>query len=152
VSRRKGRILAFQALYSWDVSKAPVEDILNFSWLQKDSEIKEGIEQAEPNEVLKDEETFASLIIAGTIDHVSEIDKVIESYLSDNWSLDRINKVALAILRTASYEILFQKDIDPKISIDEAVHIAREYGTDDSYKFINAVLDKIGKNERSKEA
>ncbi len=152
MSRRKSRILAFQALYSWDVSKAPVEDILNFSWLQKDSEIKEGLEQSEPNEVLKDEETFASLIIAGTIDHVSEIDKVIETYLSDNWSLDRINKVALAILRTASYEILFQKDIDPKISIDEAVHIAREYGTDDSYKFINAVLDKIGKNERSKEA
>ncbi len=152
MSRRKSRILAFQALYSWDVSKAPVEDILNFSWLQKDSEIKAGLEQSEPNEVLKDEETFASLIIAGTIDHVSEIDKVIESYLSDNWSLDRINKVALAILRTAAYEILFQKDIDPKISIDEAVHIAREYGTDDSYKFINAVLDKIGKNERSKEA
>lgn len=152
MSRRKSRILAFQALYSWDVSKAPVEDILNFSWLQKDSEIKAGLEQTEPNEVLKDEETFASLIIAGTIDHVSEIDKVIESYLSDNWSLDRINKVALAILRTAAYEILFQKDIDPKISIDEAVHIAREYGTDDSYKFINAVLDKIGKNERSKEA
>ena len=152
MSRRKSRILAFQALYSWDVSKAPVEDILNFSWLQKDSEIKAGLEQTEPNVFLKDEETFASLIIAGTIDHVSEIDKVIESYLSDNWSLDRINKVALAILRTAAYEILFQKDIDPKISIDEAVQIAREYGTDDSYKFINAVLDKIGKNERSKEA
>ena len=49
MSRRKSRILAFQALYSWDVSKAPVEDILNFSWLQKDSEIKAGLEQAEPN-------------------------------------------------------------------------------------------------------
>lgn len=149
MSRRKSRILAFQALYSWDVSKAPIEDILNFSWLQKDSEIKEGIE-SEPSESLKDEETFASLIIAGTIDHVDEIDKVIETYLSDDWSMERINKVALAILRTSTYEILFQKDIDPKISIDEAVHIAREYGTDDSYKFINAVLDKIGKNERSK--
>ena len=149
MSRRKSRILAFQALYSWDVSKAPIEDILNFSWLQKDSEIKEGIE-SEPSETLKDDKTFASLLIAGTIDHVDEIDKVIEFYLSEDWSLERINKVALAILRTSAYEILFQKDIDPKISIDEAVHIAREYGTDDSYKFINAVLDKIGKNERSK--
>ncbi len=149
MSRRKSRILAFQALYSWDVSKAPIEDILNFSWLQKDSEIKEGIE-SEPSETLKDDKTFASLLIAGTIDHVDEIDKVIESYLSEDWSMERINKVALAILRTSTYEILFQKDIDPKISIDEAVHIAREYGTDDSYKFINAVLDKIGKNERSK--
>ena len=150
MSRRKSRILAFQALYSWDVSKAPLEDILNFSWLQKDSEIKEGQEQAQPDEGLKEDETFASLIISGTIDHVDEIDKVIESYLSSSWSLERLNKVALAILRTSAYEIMFQKDIDPKISIDEAVHIAKDYGTDDSYKFINAVLDKIGKNERSK--
>ncbi len=150
MSRRRSRILAFQALYSWDVSKAPLEDILNFSWLQKDSEIKEGQEQAQPDEGLKEDETFASLIISGTIDHVDEIDKVIESYLSSSWSLERLNKVALAILRTSAYEIMFQKDIDPKISIDEAVHIAKDYGTDDSYKFINAVLDKIGKNERSK--
>ncbi len=150
MSRRRSRILAFQALYSWDVSKAPIEDILNFSWLQKDSEIKEGQEQAQPDDGLKEDETFASLIISGTIDHVDEIDKIIESYLSSSWSLERLNKVALAILRTSAYEIMFQKDIDPKISIDEAVHIAKDYGTDDSYKFINAVLDKIGKNERSK--
>lgn len=150
MSRRKSRILAFQALYSWDVSKSSLEDILTFSWLQNDSEIKEGIEQSEPTDSLKEDETFATLIIQGTIDHVDEIDNTIKQYLSSNWSMDRINKVALAILRTATYEIMFQKDIDPKISIDEAVHIAQDYGTDDSFKFINAVLDKIGKNERSK--
>ena len=44
MSRRKSRIIAFQALYSWDVSKESVDDILSFSWLQKDSEIKEGVE------------------------------------------------------------------------------------------------------------
>ena len=150
MSRRKSRILAFQALYSWDVSKSSLEDILTFSWLQNDSEIKEGIEQSEPTDSLKEDETFATLIIQGTIDHVDEIDNTIKQYLSSNWSMDRITKVALAILRTATYEIMFQKDIDPKISIDEAVHIAQDYGTDDSFKFINAVLDKIGKNERSK--
>ena len=150
MTRKKSRILAFQALYSWDVSKSSLEDILTFSWLQNDSEIKEGIEQSEPTDSLKEDETFATLIIQGTIDHVDEIDNTIKQYLSSNWSMDRINKVALAILRTATYEIMFQKDIDPKISIDEAVHIAQDYGTDDSFKFINAVLDKIGKNERSK--
>lgn len=155
MSRRKSRILAFQALYSWDVSKAPLEDILNFSWLQKDSDLKAANlgaekEETETDESLKEEETFASLIVRGTIDHIQEIDGVIKSYLSSTWPIERINKVALAILRTSAYEIMFQKDIDPKISIDEAVHIARDYGTDDSYKFINAVLDKIGKNERSK--
>ena len=149
MSRRKGRILAFQALYSWDVSKSSIDDLLTYSWLQKDSELSEENVQ-EPSENAKEERTFASLIIAGTIDHVDEIDKVIESHLSDSWSLGRLNKVALAILRTSTYEIIYQKSVSPKIIIDEAVNIAKDYGTDDSYKFINAVLDKIGKDEVDK--
>lgn len=149
MSRRKGRILAFQALYSWDVSKSSVEDLLTYSWLQKDSELSEETVQ-EPSENAKEERTFASLIIAGTIDHVDEIDKIIESHLSDSWSLNRLNKVALAILRTSTYEIKYQNNVSPKIIIDEAVNIAKDYGTDDSYKFINAVLDKIGKDEIGK--
>lgn len=150
MSRRKSRILAFQALYSWDVSKESLDNILSFSWLQKDSEIAAGVEPAVPTETAKEEQTFASFIIAGTVDHADEIDKVIEAHLSSNWSMDRLNRVTLAILRTSVYEILFQKDVDSKIIIDEAVNIAKEYGTDDSYKFINAVLDKIGKDESSK--
>lgn len=150
MSRRKSRILAFQALFSWDVSKESLDDILSFSWLQKDSEIEAGLEMKEPSDSLKEEQTFASFIISGTIDHIDEIDKVIEARLSANWSMSRINKVTLAILRTSVYEILYQHDIDTKIVIDEAVNIAKEYGPDDSYKFINAVLDKIGKDEVSK--
>lgn len=152
MSRRKSRILAFQALYSWDVSKSSLDDILNFSWLQKDSDIEAGVEVAEPTETAKEEQTFASLIIAGTVDHVDEIDKIIETHLASNWSLDRINRVALAILRTSAYEIIYQKGTDSKVIIDEAVNIAKDYGSDDSYKFINAVLDKIGKDEKDKQA
>ena len=106
MSRRKGRILAFQALYSWDVSKSSLDDLLTFTWLQKDSEIEAGVEAAEPDENAKDERTFASFIISGTISHIDEIDKVITEHLSANWSFDRINKVALAILRTSTYEIM----------------------------------------------
>ena len=61
--------------------------------------------------------------------------------------MDRISRVALAILRTSVYEILFQNGAETKIVIDEAVNIAKDFDTDDSYKFINAVLDKIGKDE-----
>ena len=147
MSRRKGRILAFQALYSWDVSKSSMEDLLSFSWLQKDSEIEAGEEPKAPSSTGQNERTFASLIIAGTIDHIDEIDKLIETHLASNWSKDRLNKVTLAILRTSVYEMLYQNDSQSKIIIDEAVNIAKDYGTDDSYKFINAVLDKIGKDE-----
>ena len=138
MSRRKSRIIAFQALYSWDVSRVPTEELLTFSWMQKDSDFTQ-------NE--KEEQTFASFIISGTIDHLDEIDNLISSHLSSSWTMERINKVSLAILRTSVYEIKFQTGSNPKIVIDEAVNIAKEYGSDDSYKFINAILDKIGKDE-----
>ena len=149
MSRRNGRVIAFQAVYSWDVTKASLDELLTFSWLQKDSEIEAG-QQTEPealSENAKEERTFASLIIAGTISHIDEIDKLIEGHLSTSWSMDRISRVALAILRTSVYELLFQKGAEQKIVIDEAVNIAKDFDTDDSYKFINAVLDKIGKDE-----
>ena len=57
------------------------------------------------------------------------------------------SKVSLAIMRTSIYEMKYQAGSEPKIVIDEAVNIAREFGLEDSYKFINAVLDKIGKEE-----
>ena len=149
MSRRNGRVIAFQALYSWDVTKASLDDLLTFSWLQKDAEV-EGASQEAPvelSETSKEERTFASIIIAGTISHIDEIDKLIENHLSSSWSMERISRVALAILRTSVYELLFQNGAEPKIVIDEAVNIAKDFDTDDSYKFINAVLDKIGKDE-----
>ena len=131
MSRRKGRILAFQALYSWDVGQSPLEDILKFSWLSETAPVEET--------------AFASLIISGTVEHVAEIDELIKKHLSASWTLERINKVSLAIMRTSIYEMKYQAGSEPKIVIDEAVNISREYGLEDSYKFINAVLDKIGK-------
>ena len=145
MSRRKSRIIAFQALYSWDVSKESVDDILSFSWLQKDSEIKEGVEH-EISESEKEEQTFASFIITGKIDHVNEIDELIKKHLTSTWSMDRVNKVSLAILRTSIYEMLYQQGSEAKIVIDEAVNITKDYGPEDSYKFVNAVLDKIRKD------
>ena len=106
MSRRNGRVIAFQALYSWDVTKAALDDLLTFSWLQKDSEVVQ--ENPELSETSKEERTFASLIIAGTISHIDEIDKLIENHLSASWSMERISRVALAIMRTAVYELLFQ--------------------------------------------
>ena len=120
MSRRKSRIIAFQALYSWDVSKESIDDILTFSWLQKDSEIKEGVEH-DFSDSEKEEQTFASFIITGTIDHVNEIDELIKKHLTSTWSMERINKVSLAILRTSIYEMLYQQGSEAKIVIDEAV-------------------------------
>ena len=140
MSRRKGRITAFQALFSWDANNIPLEDLLNFTWLKKETE-----DSDKEKDNSKDELMFASLIVTGTLNNIEKIDELIDSHLSANWSRDRINKVALAILRTSIYELKFVEGSNPKIVIDEAINIAKEYGADDSFKFINAVLDKIGK-------
>ena len=107
------------------------------------------LEWAELKESEKDADTvdFARILISGTINHIEEVDEVIKAHLTQNWEFSRVNKVSLAILRISSYSLLFQPEIHPTIVIDEAIDIAREYGADESYKFINAVLDHIRKEK-----
>lgn len=132
--RRKGRILAFQSLFAWDANKMSMSDLLGFTWLEDEKREKFGEEGI----------AFPRLIIAGTIEHISEIDAQIKANLK-NWDFDRLNRVDLAILRMSVYSLLFQRDLHPSIVIDEAVDISKEFGSDDSYRFINAVLDNIRK-------
>ncbi len=137
MSRRKGRILAFQALYSHDVGGVSIDDLLTFSWVNKD----ENPDADYDNEAY----TFARLLITGTMEHITQIDDLIKQYLSAHWDFDRVNKVSLAILRMSVYSLLYQKETNSSIVIDEAINIAKDFGADDSFKFINAVLDKISK-------
>ena len=133
-SRRKARILAFQALYAWETSGTPVSELLSFSWLEP--ERFEGFEE--------EHRVFARLLIAGTIENIGEVDAAIKAQLQ-NWSFERLKRVDLAILRIGAYSLMFQKDIPIQITIDEAIEIAKEYGSDDSYRFVNGVLDGIRK-------
>lgn len=135
MSRRKSRIIAFQGLYSWDVGGIDEKDVLELSWAKKDDG---------SDEIDEEDGAFARSLIAGTIENITEIDDKIKSHLK-NWTIDRLNKVTLAILRMSVYSLLYTKDVKPSIIIDEAVDIAKSYGVDDSYKFINAVLDNIRK-------
>ena len=129
--RRKGRILAFQALYCWEASGAPVDQLMGFSW--QDSEKRALSEGAA---------AFSRLLIAGTVEDIKAIDEMIQKHLQ-NWDISRLNRVDLAIIRMSVYSLLHQGEIAPSIIIDEAIGIAKEYGTDDSFRFINGVLDSI---------
>ena len=138
-SRRKGRILAFQALYSWDVhyslqkTETIPDGLLDFSWaVQNDSSLNE--EMA----------AFSRLLAKGTIENINSVDSMIRKHL-ENWELPRLNRVDLAILRMSVYTLMFQKDMPASIVIDEAIGISKEYGAEDSYRFINGVLDSIRK-------
>ncbi|MDR2375360.1 MAG: transcription antitermination factor NusB [Treponema sp.] len=162
-SRRKGRILAFQALYSWEANSGdktgglkksgpPAEnpadpaslrwehvpetlipkELLEFSWLE--NEKRAALDE--------DISGFSRLLIAGTIENITGIDRMIRTHL-ENWDFSRLNRVDLAILRISTYTLMFQTDVAPSIVINEAIGISKEFGTDDSYRFINGVLDSI---------
>jgi N utilization substance protein B len=143
-SRRKGRILAFQALYFWDTlsasfkseenSRASIEELSGFEW----------IEEEKRNKLDEGMCTFSRILIAGTVGNIRSIDNIIKNHL-ENWDILRVNRVDLAILRISVYSLMFQKEIAPSIVIDEAIGISREFGGDDSYRFINGVLDSIRK-------
>ena len=154
MSRRNARILAVQALYSYDVGKMPLEELLKLEWIQNGSgndivpeELKEEFDEANETDSKTEEYDFARLLIAGTINHIDEIDEKIKAHLSGKWDFSRLNKVTLAVLRISIFAILYQKDLNPTIVIDEAIGISKDFGTDDSFKFINAILDTIRKEE-----
>lgn len=136
MSRRKSRIIAFQAIYSWDVSGESLDNLLQFAWV----DAKDNLEESDL--------TFSRLMIAGTIENSAQIDDLIKSHLSENWNFDRLNKVTLAVLRISIYSLMFQKDIASSIVIDEAIALAKEFGPEDSFKFVNAMLDKISKEQQ----
>ena len=93
-------------------------------------------------EPLPEDIDFANGIVDGIAEHAAEIDEVIAS-ASKGWSIDRMPKVDISVLRVAVYELLFDKKAPQRVVINEAVRIAGKYGGDDSPRFINGVLGKV---------
>lgn len=85
---------------------------------------------------------YAREIVDGVTDHRDHIDELIMSY-AQGWTLERMPHVDRALLRLASWEILFNAEVPAAVAIDEAVELAKEYSTDDSGRFVNGVLGKI---------
>ena len=134
MSKRQFRIEVFKGVFSSafydDEEKEPQLEQLFNQDVQYDKLALSEKESKEANAKCQD-----------ILDNISDIDKAIEKAL-DNWSINRIGKVELAILRVAVYEIQYDK-LEPAIAINEAVEIAKEYGGDKSGAFVNGILAKI---------
>jgi transcription antitermination factor NusB len=126
--RRRGRETALKLLYAVDVTQEPMEDLLQSSW----------VEGLAPDGVRE----FAVVLALGVMRHRDEIDTMVQEW-SMNWSLERIGIIERNILRFAIYELLFLPDIPPNVTINEAVEVAKRYGTNEAPAFINGILDRI---------
>ena len=132
-ARRTGRVLAFQTIFSWEANEISTEELLKFEWLDNE-------EMRKSQNALD----FARLLAAGTVENIDKVDETIKEHLV-NWKFNRLSKVDLAILRISVYSLLYRDEIPHTVTIDEAVDIAKSYGSDESYKFVNGVLDSIRK-------
>ena len=128
--RHSGRVIAVQTLYIYEMSQNE-QALFDWRWISSD---------------LKEESLlFARFLLNGIYAHLDEIDQMIES-ASDKRDFDRIAKVDLAVLRVSVYEMLFQaQPLTPRIVIDEAVEISKNFSADDSYRFVNGILDKLSR-------
>ncbi len=127
-TRRHSRELALQFLYQIDITGDDYKTALDFFW--------------QNFKVTDEVRKFSNQLIDGIFLHQKDNDSLIEKF-SDNWRLHRIAKVDLNILRIAVFELAHCPEIPPKVTLNEAIELAKKYGSRDSSSFINGVLDRI---------
>ena len=86
---------------------------------------------------------YASKLVNGVIENIDAIDEKINSFISKNWDWNRIAPIDKGVLRVAAYEMLFEETIPPVVSINEAVELAKRFGSEQSQKFINGLLNNL---------
>ena len=135
--RTRSREFALQILYQMDITHDDCDVSLNSFWLSQEAE-----------NIGQELKSFTAMLVKGVAENINIIDEKISQYAA-NWKLERMAVVDRNILRMSGFELLFRDDIPPKVSINEAVELAKKYSGLEAGKFVNAILDKI-KLEKSK--
>ncbi len=126
--RRKSREFALQVLYQLNITQQDASSAL---------------QQFEEHFLQKGEaDEFLRRLVTGVLEHRLTLDHLIEQY-SQHWQLDRINIIDRNILRMALFELLYCEEIPPKVTINEAIDLGKQYGSEESGSFINGILDRI---------
>lgn len=106
--------------------------------------IEDALEQTERGPLSEEDAVFSDRLYEGVHAHLEEIDREIEAHAKD-WSIGRIAKVDLSILRVAVYELLYETGIPVGATVNEAVEIAKAFGGDRSPGFVNGILGAVAK-------
>lgn len=133
-SRRKARECALQLLYQLDMGGNDFKRVIEQYWKQLDEPLEEGVHE------------FSEKLVEGAWENRGEIDQMIASY-SNNWKINRMAAVDKNILRLAIYELLYCPDIPVKVTLNEAVEIAKRFGTAESGSFVNGILDNVAREK-----
>ena len=131
-SRRQARERALQLLFQWDIH-GHTRHWLDQFW--------------EDHKAAPETKAFAERLLHGVMEHQKELDTILGA-AATNWKVSRMPVVDRNILRAAIFELLWMPDIPAKVTIDEAVELAKKFADDETKKFVNGVLDRILRDDR----
>jgi len=145
MSRREARRHAFALLFQMPFHKDYDAETLSEAY----SDYFEGLEEGER---LPDEDKpYLIKLVSGVLDRLPELDALIKKHLRD-WRIERLNKVDLAVLRLGAYELLHEPEVPAGAAVNEAVELAKRYGADESYSFVNGVLGRISRERAGEQS
>lgn len=150
MARITARAAVMQMIYEHLAGGEGGEETLQMVYDELRKDGVPGVDEIRPTEPGEADRAYISRILDGVLSHVTELDEKI-SAASVNWSLERIAKVDLTILRLATYEILYEDDVPGSVAINEAVELANRYSEPSSGRFINGVLGTILRNKEAAE-
>lgn len=137
--RRKARELAVQSLYQMEMNNVSAAEAVSVS-------LAETLMGEEENELsdgsITGLEEYIKELVVSTSSHREAIDGMLKGFLT-GWQVDRLSRVDRQILRLAVYEMVYRDDVPPKVVINEAIEIAKRFGTEESGKFVNGVLGRV---------
>jgi N utilization substance protein B len=128
-ARHSGREAALQMLFQLEASGVTAPQAIELFWRTYEDADPEG-------------KTYADAIVRGVAENLAALDKRVAS-ASQNWRLERMSRVDRNLLRLGTWELMFRADIPRAVILDEAVELAKSFGTDESSGFVNGVLDRI---------
>jgi len=129
--RRQSRVCALQLLFQWDIHRSTEHWLADY-WTQ--------------HPAAPDVREFAEQIVEGVMARQDELDALIGK-LAANWKIDRMPIVDRNILRMGMYELLWLPDVPAKVTVNEAIELAKQFADDETKRFVNGILDKVLKDD-----
>jgi len=133
--KSNARQVALQALYQWQVTGQDLHEICH--QFENDPETP------------KYHKAYFELLLTGVVDKLAELDESISEFTTR--SVEKIDPIEKAVLRLGSYELMFKPEVPYRVAINEAINLAKSFGSEKSHAYVNSVLDKVAQKHRAVE-
>ena len=134
-ARSRARRRALQALYAWQISRSPIDKVIEEFRSEQDMEIA-------------DLEYFEALV-RGVAQHADELDEVLSRFIDR--TMEQVDPIERAVLRIAGYELRFRPDVPYRVVINEAIETTKRFGSEHGHTYVNGVLDRAAGEWRAQE-